>query len=57
MTQIVHLVIIIDDKGYDRYAVFSTIDKAIDWASTQNEPCIITPFVVDVPEYGESVFH
>lgn len=49
----VWLVIELNPLG-DRYAVFSDQDKASAWADTCKHPCLLTPYIVDEPEWGDS---
>lgn len=46
------LVIACDNENGDKYAIFSTMEKASAWADTQEAPCVISPYVVDEPDYG-----
>lgn len=43
--------------GGERHGIFSTREKASEWADTQDEntTCIISNFVIDCPEYGNEV--
>lgn len=40
--------------GGDEYALFSDEIKAGEWAASQHNPCLITPYVVDEPLYGNA---
>lgn len=47
-----HLVIVCEKEG-DRYALFSTIEKASEWSGKQDAPCVLSPYILDEPEYGD----
>ena len=54
MAQEVFLVIVIAEDGNDHYGIFSSEEKASAWADTQDDPCLITPYIIDMPEYGDA---
>lgn len=37
----------------DRVGVFSSLEKADAWAKATHLPCIISPYIIDEPEWGE----
>ena len=39
-------------KEYEEHGIFSTMENATAWADKQTSPCVIAPFVLDVPEFG-----
>lgn len=45
-----YLVIVCAEEEY--YGVFSTEEKASEWASKQEPPCVICPYVIDEPDFG-----
>lgn len=49
---------IVTCDGRERYGIFSTLDRAHEWADTfdcddeESSGAVFVPYVIDVPEYG-----
>jgi hypothetical protein len=48
------LVIVCDNAKGDSFAIFSTHAKAATWADQQESSCVISPYVVDEPDWGNT---
>ncbi len=48
----VFLVIVCDNVKGESYGLFSSIENAAAWAEKQEACSVISPYIVDEPEYG-----
>lgn len=46
----------VSKSGADRLGIFSSLERARDWSESlpvdEITGCIFTPYVIDIPEYG-----
>lgn len=36
----------------DEIVAFSSLEKAKDWMKTRTEPCVVSPHIIDEPDFG-----
>ena len=46
--------VIVCEKDGENYAIFSSQQKASAWADTKESPCVLSPYIIDEPLYGEA---
>lgn len=52
-SEMVEVYLVIVCRGDDeRFAMFSSKEKATEWAERQGPSCVIVPYVIDEPDYG-----
>ena len=48
-------VTVYDGQSWDLGGVFSTLDRALEWAALQGIPCVIRARCVDEPDWGTAI--